>query len=132
MSKASPARLRRKEADKAAKAAASIPSKPTSVIRLTEGAEPGSFTVDLGLHGARMELLNPGQAQAVTIVDVMALAISSLIRNNHPALIEAVDLVNTTIMEATRQTADGVSPDVVSQNVGAALYEAPAEAPEAE
>jgi len=81
---------------------------PKSVITLTEmPGGTGGFSIAVGLHGARMEELFPGVAHPVSIVDVMALALTHLIRTESPDLKAAVAKVNATLSRVSEAINDG-------------------------
>ncbi|USN15456.1 hypothetical protein KIKIMORA_03140 [Brevundimonas phage vB_BpoS-Kikimora] len=107
MTTASKSRIERR---KAARSAVTLPDRPTSIISFTEG-ENGGFTVNMGLHGARMEALDPGKSHPLSIVDVVALALNTLVRGEHPALIEAMSLVSETLRNVNAQIDAGEDVD---------------------
>lgn len=83
---------------------------PKSIITLTETSS-GGFTIGLGLHGARMEELNPGSAHAVSIVDVIALAIANVVKTQPQDFQNAVALVNDTLRSLNEQIDAGDDAD---------------------
>lgn len=98
MTSASKSRIQRKAAAKAASIL--VPgSAPKAIITLTEvpGTNAG-FTIGLGLHGARMEELHPGEQHPVSIVDVIALALTTIIRTQPQDFKDALDQVNNTLL----------------------------------
>ena len=111
MTSASKSRVQRRAAEKVL--ASKLSYKPgdaaKSVITLTEIPGTGGFTVGLGLHGARMEELYPNTTHPVSIVDVMALAVSAIIRQRPQALQDAVGLVAQTLGNVHKQLAEGAS-----------------------
>jgi hypothetical protein len=110
MTSASSSRIARRATAKAqAKAATWKEGDPIrSVITLTEVAG-GGFTIGLGLHGARMEEINPGGDHTVSVVDVIALAVTAMIRKQPPAFSEEVSLVNDTLRNVQARIAGGES-----------------------
>lgn len=83
---------------------------PKSIITLTE-TQSGGFTIGLGLHGARMEELNPGTSHPVSIVDVIALAISHVVKSQPEDFKQAVALVNDTLQSLNAQIDAGADVD---------------------
>ena len=110
MTSASKSRVQRRAAAQAATAATAYkPGDPAkAIITLTEVPGTGSgFTIGLGLHGARMEELFPGQPHPVSIVDVLALALSNMLRSQPPAFKDAVNLVNETLRNIQQKVDSG-------------------------
>lgn len=112
MTSSSKARVARRSAEKAiANKLAYKPGDPAkSVITLTEVPGTGGFTIGLGLHGARMEELFPGVQQPVSLVDVLALAITTVVRQQPQDFQDAVALVDKTLREVNAKIAEGVDP----------------------
>lgn len=110
MTSASKSRVARRAAEKAlaGKLAFKPGDAPKSVITLTETPE-GGFTIGLGLHGARMEELQPGVAHNASIVDIMALTISTLIRQKSKVVEETFNLVAQTVHGVNKKLAEGAS-----------------------
>lgn len=73
------------------------PKAPKAIITITEVAGTAGFTIGLVLHGARMEELHPGENQPVSIVDVIALAVTHTIRTQPKDFQDSVALVNDTL-----------------------------------
>jgi hypothetical protein len=111
MTNASKGRIERRVAAKAqAKAATWKEGDPIkSVITLTEIPGTGGFTIGLGLHGARMEEINPGANHPVSIVDVIALAVTAIIRKQPKDFIDEVSLVNETLRNVQQRIEAGDS-----------------------
>lgn len=121
MTSASKGRLQRRAQAKAA-VKAYDPSEPAkSIITLTEVPGTGGFTIGLGLHGARMEELFPGVAQPVSVVDVMALALTSMIRKKSTDLEAEVNLTNTMLRNVTERLAAGEGEEAVRELANEAL-----------
>ncbi len=111
MTKSSKSRLDRKAADQLDREI-----KPEAVVRLTE-LPGGGFTVGLGLHGARMDAIQPGVAHRKSIVDVMALALAYLARSRDPAMIKAVAHADRVINLSEQLTNEGLSPQEVMAEI---------------
>lgn len=127
MTSSSKARLERRAAAKAeakvAKMAAYKPGDPAkSIITLTEiPGSPGGFTIGLGLHGARMEELFPGGNHPVSVVDIMALAATQMIRTQPEAFQEAVTKVTDTLRSVHQRLEAGEEASGVMAAADAAL-----------
>ncbi|UTC29037.1 hypothetical protein MARCHEWKA_05280 [Brevundimonas phage vB_BpoS-Marchewka] len=115
MTTASKSRLQRRQAKKSA-----MTEAPKSIITLTE-APGGGFTVGLGLHGAKMNELYPDKSFPVSIVDVIALAVSNIIQTQPEDFRSAVNLVNETLRDVTRQLEAGADEDAVADAADEAL-----------
>lgn len=115
MTTASKSRLQRRQAQKTA-----MTEAPKSIITLTE-APGGGFTVGLGLHGAKMNELYPGKSFPVSIVDVIALAVSNIIQNQPADFVSAVNLVNETLRDVSRQLEAGEAEDAIAAAADEAL-----------
>lgn len=111
MTSSSKARVQKRAQKLAAKATAYQPGDPAkAIVTFTEiPGTNGGFTIGLGLHGARMEEINPGSTQPVSVVDVIALAVTHIIRSKSPAFQESVDLVNSTLRNVNTNLAEGMS-----------------------
>lgn len=90
---------------------------PKAIITLTEIPGTGGFQIGLGLHGARMEEIDPGGSHPVSIVDVIALAVTSIIRQQPKDFQDAVNLVNSTLRGVQEQIEGGA--DVSEAMAGA-------------
>lgn len=125
MTSASKGRVQRRIAGKSArKIVKDDPSAnlPKSIITLTEmPGVPGGFTIGLGLHGARLEELRPGESHPISIVDIIALAVAQVIRAKPPALDEAVAAVAKSIQQVNQQLDDGVPAAEAMQAANTAL-----------
>ena len=115
MTSSSKSRLQRRQAKKTAMSEA-----PKSIITLTE-APNGGFTVGLGLHGAKLNELYPGKSFPVSIVDVIALAISNIIQTQPEDFRSAVALVNDTLRSVNQQLEAGADEDAVADAADEAL-----------
>lgn len=115
MTTASKTRLQRRKEKKTAMSQA-----PKSIITLTE-APGGGFTVGLGLHGAKMNELYPGKSFPVSIVDVIALAVSNIIQMQPADFVSAVNLVNETLRDVSQQLEAGEAEDAIAAAADAAL-----------
>lgn len=115
MTTSSKARLQRRQAKKTA-----MTEAPKSIITLTE-APGGGFTVGLGLHGAKMNELYPDKSFPISIVDVIALAVSNIIQTQPEDFRSAVNLVNETLRNVTQQLEAGEAEEGVAQDADAAL-----------
>jgi hypothetical protein len=80
-----------------------------SIVTFTEVPNSeGGFTVGIGLYGAHQAELNPDQeSQRVSIVDVLALAVSHMVRTQPEAFRQSVALVNATIHEVNARLTAG-------------------------
>jgi hypothetical protein len=110
MTSASSARVARRAAEKliAQKTAYKPGDAPKSIITLTESAN-GGFTIGLGLHGARMEELYPGKAHPLSVVDVIAIAVATVIRQQPQEFQDTVSLVNNTLRDINNDITGGKS-----------------------
>lgn len=96
MTSASNARKQRRAAAKAP--APDLSEAPKAIITITEvPGTKGGFTIGLGLHGARMDELHPGEKHPISIVDVIALAVTHTIRSQPKDFQDSVALVNETL-----------------------------------
>jgi hypothetical protein len=95
MTSASNARKQRRAAAKAP--APDLSEAPKAIITITEVPGTGGFTIGLGLHGARMDELHPGEKHPISIVDVIALAVTHTIRSQPKDFQDSVALVNDTL-----------------------------------
>jgi hypothetical protein len=123
MTASSSARTQRRAQKLAAKATAYKPGDPAkSIITITEvPGSAGGFTIGLGLHGARMEEINPGSTQPVSVVDVIALAVTHIIRSQPQDFQDSVALVNATLRNVNTKLADGASVEEALGGADAAL-----------
>lgn len=120
MTSASKARIARRSAEKAiANKLAFKPGDPAkSVITLTEvPGTPGGFTIGLGLHGARMEELFPNTTHPLSVVDVLAMAVATVIRKQPKDFQDIVALVSQTLRDANEQIAAGGDVDTLMSAV---------------
>ena len=115
MTTASKSRLQRRQAKKTA-----MTEAPKSIITLTE-APGGGFTVGLGLHGAKMNELYPGKSFPISIVDVIALAVSNIIQTQPEDFRNAVNLVNETLRSVSAQIEAGEADQAIAEAVDEAL-----------
>lgn len=134
MTSASTGRVQRRARKLAEKATAFKPGDAAkAIITLTEVPGTGGFTIGMGLHGARMEELFPGESFPISIVDVVALAINHILRTNPKDFQESVNLVNSTLRNVQQQIEGGATVDEAMDGVTEALgdaiadVEAPAE-----
>lgn len=93
---------------------------PKAIITLTE-TQAGGFTIGLGLHGARMEELNPGSSHTVSIVDVIALAIANVVKTQPQDFQNAVALVNDTLRSLNERIESGDDTDDAFDDASEAL-----------
>jgi len=98
---------------------------PKAIITLTEvpgenGANPG-FTIGLGLHGARMQELFPDRAHTVSIVDVIALAVTQIIRSQPQDFKDSVSLVNDTLRNVHQALEGGADVETAMAEADATL-----------
>jgi hypothetical protein len=90
----------------------SEPTLPKAIITLTEApGNPNAYTIGLGLHGAHMEALHPGEDHPVSIVDVIALAAANVINTQPQDFQDAVALVASTLRRVNDQIAGGADED---------------------
>lgn len=69
----------------------------------------GGFSIGMSLHGARMEELNPDAEPApISIVDVIALAVTHIVRTQPEAFAQSVALVKQTLTHIGKQIEAGV------------------------
>ncbi|USN14199.1 hypothetical protein PAPPERLAPAPP_05290 [Brevundimonas phage vB_BpoS-Papperlapapp] len=115
MTTSSKSRLQRRQAKKSA-----MTEAPKAIITLTE-APGGGFTVGLGLHGAKMNELYPDKSFPVSIVDVIALAVSNIIQTQPEDFRSAVNLVNETLRSVTQQLEAGEAEDAIADAADEAL-----------
>lgn len=115
MTTSSKSRLARRQVKKAA-----VSEAPKSIITLTE-APDGGFTVGLGLHGAKMNELYPNRSFPISIVDVIALAVSNILQTQPDDFRSAVNLVNETLRNVTQQLEAGADEAAVSDAADDAL-----------
>lgn len=94
-----------------------------SVVTFTEvPGSNGGFTVAIGLHGAHQQELNPDlETQRVSIVDVLALAVSHIVRTQPEAFRQSVALVNSTIHDVNDRLTAGEDEATVIGEADAAL-----------
>lgn len=123
MTTASNSRVQRRAQKLAAKATAWKPGDPAkSIITLTE-APGGGFTIGMGLHGARMEEMFPGESFPISVVDVLALAINHTLRTQPVSFQESVSLVNATLRNVQQKIDGGESIEDAMAGVDDALSE---------
>lgn len=123
MTSASKGRVARRATKLAAQAQAYTPGEaPKAIITITEiPGTGGGFTLGLGLHGARMEEIDPGKQHPVSIVDIIALAAVTTIRQQPKDFQDCVSLVNSTLQNVKSRIEDGESPEVAVADADAAL-----------
>lgn len=123
MTSASNDRVQRRARKLANKATAWKPGDPAkSLLTLTE-APGGGFTIAMGLHGARMEEMFPGESFPISVVDVLALALNHTLRTQPLAFQESIALVNATLRNVQQKIDGGESIEDAMAGVDEALSE---------
>ncbi len=100
MSIASLARRQRREAERNTPKP-DLSGPPRAIITLTATDDTGGYTIGLGLHGALQSHLNPEQDKFdLQVVDLVALALTSLVRDQSPDFIAALEKVKIEVLGA--------------------------------